>query len=123
VEKPSRIRGNGFKIPALRLRIERAERKGRFARTGYSGKNHQGIPGNVNINITKVVFPGAPDTDNCSIDRTVVQRIRFRKSGPENWSERIVEQSLTAASAILLRRQQAREIAKIQRLCPVGAAG
>ena len=61
------VGGDRFEIPPLRLRIEGPESQRRFARTGNSGKDNQGIAREANIYILEIVFPRAPHLNEAVI--------------------------------------------------------
>ena len=59
VDQPSRIRRHRLEITPLRFGIHRGKRQGRLAGARYAGKHHQGIPRNIHVDVTQVVFAGA----------------------------------------------------------------
>ena len=63
MKQTPRIGRDGFEIPPLRLRVERAERQRRFARAGHAGKHHQGIAGNVEIDALQIVLACSAHAD------------------------------------------------------------
>ncbi len=52
-----------FEIAALGFGIHRRKCQGRFAGTGDTGEHHEGIPGNVHVNVTQVMFAGTAHAD------------------------------------------------------------
>ena len=48
-------------IPALALGVQRLEGERRLARAGQAGEHHQLVPGDGDIDIFEVIFPGALD--------------------------------------------------------------
>ena len=59
INQPPRIRRHRLEIPPLRLGIHRGKRQGRLARTRHPSEHHQGIAGNVHIDVAQVMFAGA----------------------------------------------------------------
>ncbi len=66
MKETPRIRRDGFEIPPLRLRIERSKGQRRFARAGHTGKHHQGIAGNGEIDILQIMLACSTHADETS---------------------------------------------------------
>ncbi len=63
VDQPSGIGRHRFEVAALGLGIEGAEGQRRFARAGYPGEHHQGIAGDIHVDVLQVVLAGTADGD------------------------------------------------------------
>ena len=61
MEQPPGIGSDRFEIAPLRLGIERAKGQRRFARAGNAGENHQGIAGNIEIDVLEIVLARPAD--------------------------------------------------------------
>ena len=59
VKQSAGVRRDGLEVPALRLRIERAERQRRFAGAGHSREHDQGVTRDIEIDVLEIVLPGA----------------------------------------------------------------
>ncbi|KWV82673.1 hypothetical protein PFLL34_00251 [Pseudomonas fluorescens] len=67
VDQAPRIGRHRFEIAALGLRVHRGKRQGRFAGARHAGKHHQGVPGNIHIDIAQTMFTGATHPDKARL--------------------------------------------------------
>jgi hypothetical protein len=63
VDQAPGIGRDRFEIAPLGFGIQRGERQRGLARTGHAGEHHQGIAGNIDIDVLQVVLAGATDAD------------------------------------------------------------
>jgi len=63
MKQSPRIRRNRLQIPPLRLRIQRPKSQRGFPRPRHPRENDHGIPGNIHIDILKIVLASAPNPD------------------------------------------------------------
>jgi hypothetical protein len=64
MEKPTSIWRYRFQIAALCFGINRAEGQGGLARSGYAGKDNQGVAWKVHIYVAKVVLSRPADAND-----------------------------------------------------------
>jgi hypothetical protein len=67
VKQAPGVGGDRFEIPPLRFRVEGPESQRRFAGTGNSGKDNQGVAREGHIYILEIVFPRAPHLNEAVI--------------------------------------------------------
>lgn len=58
MEQAPGIRRDRFKIPTLRLGVERPECERRLARSGDTGEDHQRIAGDLEVDVLEVMLAG-----------------------------------------------------------------
>ena len=60
-QKLAGIGGQAFHVPPLSLGVDGIEGQGGFSRSRQAGKHHQLVPGDFDIHVFQIVFPGALD--------------------------------------------------------------
>jgi len=63
VDQAPGIGGDRFEVAALGLGVEGGEGQRRLARAGHPGEHHQGVAGDVDVDVLEVVLAGATDAD------------------------------------------------------------
>ena len=78
VEELTRVGREAFDVAALTFRIERVERQGGFARTGYAGHRDEGAKRQIEIDVLEVVLTRSADAETHRI-RSDVGALAWRR--------------------------------------------
>ncbi len=71
VDQAPRVGCDGFEVAPLGFCVKRGEGQRRLAGARHAGKHHQGIAGDVHVDILEVVFAGATHPDETGALRQV----------------------------------------------------
>jgi hypothetical protein len=63
VEQPAGVRGDGLQVAALGLGVQGAEGQRRLARPRHAGEHHQGVAGDIDVNVLQVMGSGSANGD------------------------------------------------------------
>ncbi|MNG89900.1 hypothetical protein D3C79_487810 [compost metagenome] len=63
VDQATGVRRDRLEVTALGFGIQGGEGQRRLARAGHAGEHHQGVAGDVDVDVLEVVFTGATDAD------------------------------------------------------------